>query len=258
MLEKSYGEPSVFTPENLLREARRQKSIALGEVAPVCILDPDGDIVEYLNGNQRLSRCPYWACYHTTLYEFTHAGRLFGIVGCAVGSSFAVLVAEQLFASGCQLLISVTSAGIVAPHPPAASFMLIESALRDEGTSLHYLPADEFASLDDRLHRLLAPALAKIGVNAGTSWTTDAPFRETASGIEAARRLGVVCVEMEAAALYSFAQARGKPVVCLAHLTNTMAQCEGDFEKGEANGSLEALRIVAATAAAIDDGSSPV
>lgn len=104
-----------------MREARRQKSIAPGEVAPVCILDPDGDILEYLSDAGRLSRCPHWACYHTALHEFTEAGMRFGIIGCAVGSSFAVLLAEQLFASGCQLLISVTSAGIVA-HPPAASF----------------------------------------------------------------------------------------------------------------------------------------
>lgn len=61
---------------------------------------------------------------------------------------------------------------------------------------------------------------------------------------------------MEAAALYAFAQAREKQVVCLAHLTNTMAQDEDDFEKGEANGSLEALRIIAKTAAIMRAASS--
>jgi uridine phosphorylase len=248
MLEKSYGEPSVFTPENLLREARRQKSITRGDVPPVCILDPDGDIVEYLDQTERLIVCPHWACYHTRLHEFAEGGLRLGIVGCAVGSSFAVLVAEQLFASGCQLLISVTSAGIVTEHPPDASFMLITSALRDEGTSLHYLAPSEFVTLDEQLRSRLSPNLSRIGVAEGVSWTTDAPFRETASAIEQARSLGVACVEMEAAALYSFAQARVRPVICLAHLTNTMAQREGDFEKGEANGSVEALKVILATA----------
>jgi hypothetical protein len=118
MLKKSYEEPSVFTPENLLREARRQKSIAPGEVPRVCILDPDGDIVKHLARNDRISRCPHWACYHTVLYEFLHEGVHFGIIGCAVGAAFAVLVAEQLFASGCRLLISITSAGSVGERPP--------------------------------------------------------------------------------------------------------------------------------------------
>jgi purine-nucleoside phosphorylase len=256
MLDKRYTEPSVFTPENLLREARRQKSIAVGEVPRVCILDPDGDVVEHLGETGRLSVSPHWACYHTVLNKFTHEGVCFGIVGCAVGSSFAVLVAEQLFASGCELLISVTSAGIVARRPPDAPFMLITSALRDEGTSVHYAPANKFSRLDDRLEALLSPVLREVGVTSGASWTTDAPYRETASAIEQARSLGITCVEMEAAALYAFAQAREKQVVCLAHLTNTMAQDEDDFEKGEANGSLEALRIIAKTAATMRAASS--
>lgn len=212
MLEKRYDEPSIFTPENLLREARRQKSIAPGAVPRVCVLDPDGDIVEHLRDTERLSLSPLWACYHTRLYEFSRDGIDFGIVGCAVGSSFAVLVAEQLFASGCRLLISVTSAGIISSRPKDASFMLITSALRDEGTSLHYAPASDFSRLDDYVESLLTPALQEIGVTAGISWTTDAPFRETTSAIEQTRGLGIVCVEMEAAALYAYAQARGKQV----------------------------------------------
>jgi uridine phosphorylase len=55
---------------------------------------------------------------------------------------------------------------------------------------------------------------------------------------------------MEAAALYAFAQARQKPVICFAHVTNQMAQVEGDFEKGEANGSVDAMRVIRATASA--------
>ena len=53
----------------------------------------------------------------------------------AVGAPFAVLVAEQLFASGCRLLISVTSAGQIVSTAPPPYFVLIDRALRDEGTS---------------------------------------------------------------------------------------------------------------------------
>ncbi|HJW74607.1 MAG TPA: uridine phosphorylase, partial [Thermoleophilia bacterium] len=133
-----------------------------------------------------------------------------------------------------------------------ASFLLITSALRDEGTSHHYLPPGDSVSMDDHVRSVLVPTLAEMGVESGTSWTTDAPFRETATAIDGARRLGALAVEMEAAALYAFAQARRKPVVCLAHLTNTMAQLEGDFEKGEAQGSREALKVVVAVATAMD------
>ncbi len=83
----------------------------------------------------------------------------------------------------------------------------------------------------------------------GATWTTDAPYRETASAIEAARALGAVAVEMEAAALYAFAAGRGVGAVCFAHVTNTMGQAGGDdFEKGEAQGAIGALRLIEAAA----------
>ena len=64
--------------------------------------------------------------------------------------------------------------------------------------------------------------------------------------LQAARSKGVLAVEMEAAALYAFAQAAHVQVLCLAHVTNTMGQTEQDFEKGEADGTADALRILEA------------
>ena len=78
----------------------------------------------------------------------------------------------------------------------------------------------------------------------GATWTTDAPFRETETAIAAARARGILAVEMEAAGLYAFAQSRGRAVICLAHVTNQMGTIEGDFEKGEANGTADALAVV--------------
>jgi purine-nucleoside phosphorylase len=80
----------------------------------------------------------------------------------------------------------------------------------------------------------------------GTSWTTDAPFRETAEAIEWARSKNAIAVEMEAAALYTFAETAKVNVLCLAHVTNTMGQSGEDFEKGEADGTADALAVLAA------------
>jgi uridine phosphorylase len=82
----------------------------------------------------------------------------------------------------------------------------------------------------------------------GETWTTDAPFRETRSALDAAAAEGLKAVEMEVAGLYAFAQARNKPVVCFALVTNQMAQVEGDFEKGLDDGAEHALSLVAAAA----------
>jgi purine-nucleoside phosphorylase/SAM-dependent methyltransferase len=255
---KQYNEPSVFTPENLLREARRQKGIADCKVPEVCILDPDGDLVAYLLKTDQgtINKC--WACYHTKLYNVRQEGYEFAVLGCAVGSSFAVLVAEQLFASGCKMLISVTSAGILDPEKNNSKFILIEKALRDEGTSNHYLPPSESSSLNPVLQKNLLSYYRRTGINieTGISWTTDAPYRETQTAIDEAKKAKAICVEMEAAALYAFARAKNKTVICFAHITNTMAQNEGDFEKGEEMGSLDTLELIHFTINAMHKGNA--
>ncbi|GIK38946.1 MAG: uridine phosphorylase [Anaerolineae bacterium] len=247
---KHYDQPSVFVPENLLREARRQKAIPAGAIPAICLLDPDGDLVRHLVATHQASLNPSWACYHTQLYEFGYDGLGFGLVGCAVGASFAVLVAEELFASGCRLLISVTSSGQIRPVAQPPYFVLIDQALRDEGTSYHYLPPSDYSAIDNSLLTLLEGAFGDLPVLVyrGAAWTTDAPFRETALAIEQAHLADILAVEMEAAALYAFAQARDKPVVCFAHVTNQMGNVEGDFEKGQDDGSQAILQVVAATA----------
>ncbi len=249
---KDFHAASLFDPVNLLREARRQKGVPAAKVPEICLLDPDGDILREVRreGGARLS--PGWACYHTELWEFEHDGERFGIIGCAVGASFAVLLAEQLFVSGCRLLISMTSAGQIAGRGPTPYFVLIDRALRDEGTSYHYLPPAEFAEADTVLADSAFAALSSVGerVYRGAVWTTDAPFRETSAAIEGCRARGILAVEMEAAALYAFAEARGHPVLCFAHVTNQMAVATGDFEKGEADGAKASLAVIAAAARA--------
>lgn len=254
---KHFDAASAFSPEALLREARRQKDLAPGNVPPTCVLDPDGDIVRRLRADGRARLDPHWACYHTELYRGVIDGIELGFVGCAVGAPFAVLIAEEMFASGCRLLISVTSSGQLVSHRPPPYFILIEAALRDEGTSYHYLPPAELSHADPALLARLEGAFAalRVPVDRGSTWTTDAPFRETAEAIAAMTARGLMAVEMEAAALYAFAQARGKRVVCFAHVTNQMGRVEQDFEKGEADGTVDALAVVVRTVRALRSGS---
>jgi purine-nucleoside phosphorylase len=241
---KHYNENSVFLPENLLREARRQKNLKDCLVPKICILDPDGDIVRYLKKNStQLNEC--WACYHSELYNARYKDLSFGIIGCAVGASYAVLLAEQLFVSGCELLISVTSAGKLNEQVQK-DYVLITSSIRDEGTSYHYLPASERSNINPDLFEKLQPLFTNktLSIQAGESWTTDAPYRETSTSISSAKLDGADCVEMEASALYAFAMVKSKRVICFAHLTNSMAQQDGDFEKGAENGSLSSLELI--------------
>ena len=148
--------------------------------------------------------------------------------------------------------MSVTSAGQITAAGTPPYFVIIDRALRDEGTSYHYAAPAEYADADPALVAMARDALAAKGLRAivGPSWTTDAPFRETAEAIHAAQSKGVLAVEMEAAALYTFGRVRGMRALCLAHVTNTMGRVEQDFEKGESDGVTEALSVLEAIAGA--------
>jgi uridine phosphorylase len=243
---KDHSSPSVFTADGLLREARRQKGLDAITVPVVCVLDPDGDLIRRLRNSGRAFRDDRWACYHTELYRLSDCEAELGFVGFAVGAPFAVLVAEELFACGCQLLISITSAGQLLPIASPPYFVLIDRALRDEGTSHHYLPPSRYSEIRADLLQSLSGAFAqsRVPVHRGATWTTDAPFRETAEAIAARQKEGLLAVEMEAAALYALAAATDHPVVCFALVTNRMALVDGDFEKGTEDGTVDALALI--------------
>ena len=248
-----YDSPSVFNVGDMLREAGRQRGLKPGLAPPVCVLDPDGDIVRHLRCTENVRPSGHWACFHTDLWTCKLAGLSVGFVGCAVGGSFAVLVAEQLFASGCEVILNISSAGqITNIGEPPPYYVLIERALRDEGTSYHYLPPAAYADIAPEMLAFAQRAFSTTGcsIHTGSTWTTDAPFRETAEAIAERRREGILAVEMEAASLYAFGAACGRPVVCLAHVTNQLGCIEGDFEKGEGNGARNTLALIGAFASA--------
>jgi uridine phosphorylase len=252
IVDHDTAEPPVFEPSNLLEGARRQKRLPEGRVPAGCLLDMDGELVERLVASGRAAVDPAWPCFHTKLYRWRMAGAEVGVVGGTVGAPYAVLVAEELFASGCEALVSISSAGLVASHARPPFFVLVERAIRDEGTSYHYLPPARYAEADPALTDAVARELSgtPTPLLRGASWTTDAPFRESASLIAGRRAEGALSVEMEAAALLAMGHALRRPVTCLAHVTNAMATRPEDFDKGGHDGQEEALEVCARALAA--------
>lgn len=120
-------------------------------------------------------------------------------------------------ATGCRGFIVCGGAGALLPEVTLGHVVVVESALRDEGTSYHYLPASRWVDADRAAASILKQTLDEHGVPfiAGRTLTTDAPYRETPGKIAARRQEGRVTVEMEAAALAAVASFRGVP---LAHV----------------------------------------
>jgi uridine phosphorylase len=257
LLEHEPSETPVFTAANLLEAARIRRGVHKITVPDGCLLDFDGELVQHLAATGRAEEVSAWPCFHTRLYRWRAKGAEYGVIGGTIGAPFAVLVAEELFALGCRALVSISSAGLVTERFTPPFFLLIERALRDEGTSCHYLPPARYADADPALIAAVRGRADRLSfpIHTGTSWTTDAPFRETESLIASRSREGIVSVEMEAAALLTLGKTLGKPVVCLAHVTNSMATREEDFEKGGDAGLADSLSVCAvALEAALGQG----
>lgn len=253
LFDHIHTEEPVFLPGKMLESARIQKNLPQLVVPAGCLLDFDGELVDFLVKDGKAELEPFWPCFHTRLYRWRVGDAEFGVVGGTVGAPFAVLVAEELLALGCKALVTISSAGLIDQSFRTPMFLLIDQALRDEGTSYHYLPPERFSLASLPLINAVAQRLtdAHLPFSTGSSWTTDAPFRETSELIAARGGEGIIAVEMEAAALLAMGTALKKPIVCLAHITNSMATRDDDFEKGGDTGIQQALDIcvIALTAA---------
>jgi len=147
-----------------------------------------------------------------------------------VGAPAAVLIVEQMLLLGVHTIVAVGSCGALV-HVDEGEFLLPVRALRDEGTSYHYLPSSRWVETDAEVREACRHALEARGLK-GTdcdTWTTDGFFRET-SGLVAKRRAeGCMVVEMECAALAACARFRGARYGQILYSADTLAGEEHDI-----------------------------
>jgi uridine phosphorylase len=258
LLAHPLNESPAFTPEALLEAVRVAASLRRDPVPPVCLLEFDGDLTDWLISTGAAKPWKSWACFHTTMHAIEVEGTPCGIVPRTIGGPYAVLIAEQLKASGAQVVLGLTSAGRVALSVPVPSLVVATAAIRDEGTSYHYLSASRPAVAHAPLADFLLRNLRSLGVSvlSGTVWTTDAPYRETRQQLAEYARQGVLAVEMQAASLFSFGIARDIPVGTVAHVTNAADHDETPFEKGSREFGRQLLEAMCRAAKSFLDGNA--
>jgi uridine phosphorylase len=134
--------------------------------------------------------------------------------GFGIGAPAATTVLEELIALGARQFISIGEAGCLQPRCGFGEAVVCSGAIRDEGVSHHYAPAEKFAWPSETLTRRLTHGLTVDGTapRSGLTWTIDAPYRETVAEARSYQAEGVVCVDMEAAALFTVGRYRGVDV----------------------------------------------
>src|SRR3990170_8971026 len=226
--------PTAFSPEAVVEAVRAERRVSHGSIPLVCVLEFDGELTDWLVSIGAVKTCKSWTCFHTTMFLLEMDDFTCGIVPRTIGGPYAVLIAEQLAVSGARVVLGLTSAGRVNSTMPMPSLVVATSAVRDEGTSYHYLPPAEVVVGSPEVARLLESELQTlpIPVLSGKVWTTDAPYRETERQLADHAIAGVMAVEMQAASLFAFSEARRFPAGMVAYVTNGAGQSGKPFDKG--------------------------
>jgi uridine phosphorylase len=138
-----------------------------------------------------------------TLWKIEHDGKPLGVFYPGQGASLAAITVERVLAAGCRTIVACGGAGVLVKEMALGHIVIVESALRDEGTSYHYLPPSrEIQAAPDVVAVLTAVAAdARMPFVVGKCWTTDGFFRETPGKVARRRDEGCIVVDAEAAAL---------------------------------------------------------
>lgn len=155
-----------------------------------------------------------WEDGEHPIYEIEHRGRRLAFFHPGVGAPLAAGLLEEAIAFGCRKFIVCGGCGVLDKELTVGKLILVESAVRDEGVSYHYLPPGRAVQTQHEALAVIRAVLEAQGVPfvSGKTWTTDAPYRETPSTIDARRAEGCPTVEMEASSLLAVAQFRKVPL----------------------------------------------
>ena len=145
------------------------------------------------------------------VYEMEFAGRRLALFHPGVGAPMAAALLEEVISLGCRKFVACGGGGVLDREIVAGHVVVPVSAVRDEGTSYHYLPPAREVAASPKGVAAIERTLRRHGVPylLGKTWTTDAFYRETPDKVARRRAEGCHMVEMEAAAFFAVAQFRG-------------------------------------------------
>jgi uridine phosphorylase len=206
---EKHGLAAMITPEQML--AHRRRGGRLGAIRPPrgAVISLERGLPERMRRQVRIRRI---GRLMGDLYAIrSTSGRVVVLSDFGLGAPIVAAQAEELIALGATRLVSLALSGGLQPDLAPGTIVVSESAIRDEGTSHHYLPPGREVAADAALTASLIAALSSDGVRvrSGRSWSTDAPYRETPDEVKAYGADGVLAVDMEVAALFAVAQTRG-------------------------------------------------
>ncbi|MFA6315837.1 MAG: nucleoside phosphorylase [Elusimicrobiota bacterium] len=188
------------------------KVIKHRDVPPLCVLCFFREVIDGARKRLSLTELPPLKSEmgKVPVYKGTFGGHVLGVIPAAVGASLAAGLFEEVIARGGRKFVVCGGAGVLDRSIASGDIIIPTSAVRDEGTSYHYLPPLAEARPSPKVVRAMLRVLKrhKCPFLKGKTWTTDAFYRETRAKVARRRSQGCLTVEMEAAALFAVAAFR--------------------------------------------------
>lgn len=218
-----YKSEAVMTPENFVAYINRRKKSKPAPVPECLILCYQKSLLWQISQTMEVTDAFLTNQPILLLDDFDKRVAIAGEFG--IGAPAAVSFVENMIASGVKKFVSVGTAGALQPDLKVGHMLVCNRAIRDEGTSFHYLPGEKYSTADPELTAMLKASLkkSKSPFQAGTTWTTDAPYRETKAEILQYQREGVLSVDMETAALFAVAKYRKVKMAALFAISDSLA-----------------------------------
>ena len=198
--------------EAVLEPAKLIKPRDVPEAAVLCFFQEVIAALEAERGASVVKRLRSEIGVHP-LYELEVQGRRLGVIHPGVGAPLAAAMLEEVIALGCRKLIACGGCGVLDSAIAVGHVLVPVAAVRDEGTSYHYLPAAREVEAAPQAIAAIEAALGEHGIEyvVTKTWTTDAIYRETPEKVRRRRAEGCLAVEMETAAFFAVARFRGVP-----------------------------------------------
>lgn len=238
-----HNSEAVFTAADMLAHRRRAGSAPTFDPPDLVLFCFQAGVLEYavrrFNGRKQ-----------NGFYGNTHLidinGKSVAAVGrFGIGAPVVAVLTEDFAAFGATRFCALGMVGGLQPAMQAGDLVVCTQAIRDEGASHHYLPAAKHVAASEALTRRLCQSLDadNIAYSTGTTWTTDAPYRETRREITHFQTEGVKTVEMEAAALFAVAQYCGVDAAAAFAVGDTLDESTWslDFDARRTQHGLERL-----------------
>jgi nucleoside phosphorylase len=228
-----HGRPSLVTPELLAEHGAASGAYATVPPPRAAILCYHRGLAQRLLADRPHLKVPG---FFADTYLLDDTDRTVALVAdFGIGAPVASVVLEDLIALGCTRIVSIGTCGGMRPGIRVGDLVLCTGAVRDEGTSHHYLPAGAPALPHPGLTAALASQLEQAGAphERTRTWTTDAPYRETAEEVDRHVADGVAVVEMEAAALFVVGEVRGAQVASALVVSDVLDVAAGSAGEGD-------------------------